>query len=166
MGLEESQLKPSGPIYGFANQPIRPKRIITLPITIGQGEHTTMVMADFLVVDQPTAYNAIIGRPLMKKTNMVSAVYCLTVKFSTPTGVGYIKADQATIRQCHIQAIHLSKQAVSKPEKVVTGDVLAIERNGSGIDIEDLDPREDYPKPEPVEQTGEISIRGKAEPPG
>ena len=35
MGLEESQLKPSGPIYGFANQPIRPKGIITLPITIG-----------------------------------------------------------------------------------------------------------------------------------
>ena len=35
MGLEESQLKSSGPIYGFANQPIRPKKIITLPITIG-----------------------------------------------------------------------------------------------------------------------------------
>ena len=87
----------------------------------------------------------------MKKTNIVSAVYCLTVKFPTPTGVGYIKADQATARQCHIQAIHLSKQAVTEPEKAVTGDVLAIERNGSGIDIEDLDPREDYPKPEPVE---------------
>ena len=81
MGLEESQLKPSGPIYDFANQPIWPKGIITLPITIGQGEHTTTVMADFLVVDQPSAYNAIIP---------------------TPTGVGYIKADQATARQCHI----------------------------------------------------------------
>ena len=102
MGLEKSQPKPSRPIYGFANQPIRPKRIITLPITIGQGEHTTTVMADFLVVDQSSAYNAIIGRPLMKKTNMVSIVYCLTIKFSTPTGVGYIKADQATARQCHI----------------------------------------------------------------
>ena len=61
MRLEESQLKPSGPIYGFANQPIRRKGIITLPITIGQGEHTTTVTADFLVVDQPSAYNAIIG---------------------------------------------------------------------------------------------------------
>ena len=151
MELEESQLKPSGPIYGIANQPIRPNGIITLPITIGQGEHTITVMADFLVVDQLSAYNAIIGRPLMKKTNMVSAVYCLTVKFPTPTEVGYIKTDQATARQCHIQAIHLSKQAVSEPEKVVTEDVLAIERDGSEIDIEDLDPREDYPKPEPVE---------------
>ena len=96
----------------------------------------------------------------MKKTNMVSVVYCFTVKFSTPTGVGYIKVNQATARQCHIQAIHLSKQAVSEPEKMVTGDVLAIERDGSRIDIEDLYPREDYPKPEPVEQTEEINISG------
>ena len=88
-------------------------------------------MVDFFVVDQPTAYNTIIGRPLMKKTNMVSVVYYLTVKFPTSMGVGYIKADQATARQCHIQAIHLSKQAMSEPKKVVTGDVLAIERNGS-----------------------------------
>ena len=119
------------------------------------------MMADFLVVDQPSAYNAIIGRPLMKKTNMVSAVYCLTVKFPTPTGVGYIKADQATARQCHIQAIHLSKQVVSESENMVTGDILAIERDGSGVNIEDLDPREDYPKPEPVEQTEQISISGE-----
>ena len=95
MRLDESQLKPSGPIYGFANQSIRPKRVITLPITIDQKEHTVTVMADFLVVDQPSAYNAIIRRPLMKKTNMVSTVYCLTVKFPTPTRVGYIKANQA-----------------------------------------------------------------------
>ena len=117
-------------------------------------------MVDFLVVDQPSAYNAIIGRPLMKKTNMISTVYCLTVKFPTPTGVEYIKVDQATTWLCHIQAIHLSKQAVTESEKTVTGDVLAIERNGSGIDIEDLDLREDYPKPEPVEQTEEINISG------
>ena len=117
-------------------------------------------MADFLVVDQPSAYNAIIGRLLMKKTNMVSAVYCLTVKFSTPTRVGYIKVDQATAQQCHIQVIHLSKQAVSEPEKAVIGDILAIERDGSRINIEDLDLREDYPKPEPVEQTEKINISG------
>ena len=42
-------------------------------------------------------------------------------------------------------------------EKVVTEDVLAIEPDGSG-DIEDLDPRKDYPKPEPVEQIEEINI--------
>ena len=74
-------------------------------------------MADFLVVDQPSTYNAIIERPLMKKTNMVSMVYCLTIKFPTPTGVEYIKANQAMARQCHIQVIHLSKQIVPEPKE-------------------------------------------------
>ena len=44
---------------------------------------------------------------------------------------------------------------------MVNGDVLAIERDGSGIDIEDLDSREDYPKPKPVEQTEEVNINGE-----
>ena len=88
---------------------------------------------------------------------MVSTVYCLTVKFPTLTKVGYIKTDQALARQCHIQAIHVSKQTVSELE-VVMGDVLSIERNGSEINIEDLDPRKDYPKPKPVEQKEEIDI--------
>ena len=91
MGLDESQLRPVGSIYGFFNQPIRAKGVITLPITIDQGEHTVTVMADFLVVDQPSAYNVIIGWPQMKKTNMITAVYCFIVKFSIPTGVRYIK---------------------------------------------------------------------------
>ena len=92
---------------------------------------------------------------------MVSAVYYLIVKFPIPTGVGYIKTDQAMARQCHIQAIHLSKQTVLELEETVTGDVLAIECDGSKINIEDLDPREDYPKPEPMEQTEEINISGE-----
>ena len=161
MRLDENQLKPIAPIYGFANQPIRAKRVIILPITIGQGEHTITEMVDFLVVDQPSTYNAIIDRPLIKKTKMVSAVYYLTVKFPTLTGVGYIKVDQAMARQCHIQSIHLSKQAVSEPGEVVTVDILAIERDGSGINVEGLDLKKGYPKPEPVEKTEGIEINGK-----
>ena len=38
-----------------------------------------------------------------------------------------------------------------EPENVVTGDILAIERDGSGINIEDLNLKENYPKPELVE---------------
>ena len=44
---------------------------------------------------------------------------------------------------------------------MVIWDILAIERDGFGIDVDGLDPREDYPKLEPVEQTEEIEISGK-----
>ena len=76
----------------------------------------------------------------MKKTNMVTAVYYLTVKFMTLTKIKYIKADQAMARQCHIQSLHLSKQTVPKQDKVVTWDILAIERDGSMIILDGLDP--------------------------
>ena len=66
-------------------------------------------------------------------------------------------------RQCHIQSIHLSKQVIPKLEEVVTKDILAIERDGSRIDVDDLDSREDYPKLEPVEQTEEIEISDKSQ---
>ena len=44
---------------------------------------------------------------------------------------------------------------------MVTGDVLAIERNGFMVFLANLDPREDYPKPKLVETTVKVSIRGE-----
>ena len=159
MGLDESLLRPTGPVYGFANQPIGVKGLITLPVTLGQGENKVTIPADFLVVDLPSAYNAIIGRPLMKQTSMVTAVYCLTVKFPTPTGVGYIKANQATARQCHLQSLQLSQQIAGTLGTDLSGDVLAIEQLSDPIiPLEELDPREDYLKPEPVEQTQDVRL--------
>ena len=117
-------------------------------------------MADFLVIDQPSAYNAIISRLLMKKTNMVTTIYCLTIKFLTLIGIGYIKVDQAMAWHCHIQSLHLSKQAVLELDKVVTWDILAIERDGSMIMLDGLDQKKDYPKPESIEQIEEIHISG------
>ena len=137
------------------------KRVIKLPIIIGQGEHTVTIMANFLVIDQSLAYNIIISRPLTKKTNTVIMVYCLTVKFLTPTRIRYTKVDQATARQCHIQSLHLSKQVVLELDKVVTWDILAIECDGSMIMLDGLDSREDYHKPGLIEQTEEIQSSGE-----
>ena len=44
---------------------------------------------------------------------------------------------------------------------MITKDILAIKLNGSEINVDDLDPRENYPKPEPVEQIKKIEISGK-----
>ena len=71
----------TGSIYGFANQPIRVKGLINLPVTLGMGDNVVTMEAKFLIIDQPLAYNSIIGRLLMKKTSMVIAMYYLTIKF-------------------------------------------------------------------------------------
>ena len=43
MSLDENQLRPAGSIYGFVNQPIREKGVITLLITIGQSKQTIKI---------------------------------------------------------------------------------------------------------------------------
>ena len=87
---------------------------------------------------------------------MITTVYYLTVKFSTPTKIGYTKANQATTRQFHFQSLQLSRQAIVKPTEVVTRDVLAIEWDGYGITLDNPDLWEENPKPELVERIKEV----------
>ena len=94
MNLDESLLRLARPIYGFANQLIKVKRLINLLITLGMRGNVVTNKAKFLIVDQPSTYNAIISQPLMKKTIMVTIVYCLTIKFPISIKVGYVKANR------------------------------------------------------------------------
>ncbi|XP_021757975.1 uncharacterized protein LOC110723011 [Chenopodium quinoa] len=55
----------SYPVIGFNGSSIRPEGSIVLPIRLGDGPTTRDVMAEFLVVNVPSAYNAIIGRPII-----------------------------------------------------------------------------------------------------
>ena len=96
------------PIYRVANQLIPIKATITLSITFGDSKHTMTTMVHFLVVDQPSAYNIILRRPLIKKINMVTTVYCLTVKFPTQIRIGYMRSNQKTASQCHLPSIKLA----------------------------------------------------------
>ena len=84
----------------------------------------------------------------MKKTNMITIVYYLTIKFLTPTKIRYVKANQATARQCHLQSLQLSNKAMTKLTEVIARDVLAIgQRVGKDITLDSLDLREEYIKP-------------------
>ena len=48
-----------------------------MSVVLGQRDNKVIVSTEFLVVNLPSAYNAIIGIPLMKKTSMVTTIYCL-----------------------------------------------------------------------------------------
>ncbi|GAV58506.1 hypothetical protein CFOL_v3_02039, partial [Cephalotus follicularis] len=58
------QLKPvKTPLIGFAGETIHPLRSIKLSVVAGMAPCQTQVEMTFLVVDTPSPYNAIIGRP-------------------------------------------------------------------------------------------------------
>ena len=60
---------------------------------------------EFLVVDCLSAYNVIIGRPTLNKLRAVTLTYHLLVRFPTKHGIGELKGDQATARECYFASL-------------------------------------------------------------
>ncbi|GAV60165.1 hypothetical protein CFOL_v3_03696, partial [Cephalotus follicularis] len=59
-----NQLKPvKTPLVGFAGETIHPLGSINLSVVAGTAPRQTQVEMTFLVVDTPSPYNAIVGRP-------------------------------------------------------------------------------------------------------
>jgi hypothetical protein len=50
-------------------------------------------MVNFLVVDHPSAYDAIVGRPTLNKLGAITSTHHLKMKFPTNNGVREIKED-------------------------------------------------------------------------
>ncbi|GAV71982.1 hypothetical protein CFOL_v3_15471, partial [Cephalotus follicularis] len=62
--ISVDQLKPvKTPLVGFAGEMVNPLGAIDLSVVAGTAPRQTQVQMTFLVVDRPSPYNAIIGRP-------------------------------------------------------------------------------------------------------
>ena len=62
-------------------------------------------MADFLIIDQPSAFNVVLGRPSLRELKAITSIYHLLMKFPMRHGVGKVKGDQQEVRQCYHQAV-------------------------------------------------------------
>ncbi|GAV90174.1 hypothetical protein CFOL_v3_33583, partial [Cephalotus follicularis] len=62
--ISVDQLKPvKTPLVGFAGEMVNPLGAIDLSVVAGMAPRQTQVQMTFFVVDRPSPYNAIIGRP-------------------------------------------------------------------------------------------------------
>jgi hypothetical protein len=106
MKLDKEKLRPMGALLvGFTGDKICPVGIVTLPITIGTYPKQVSKTVDFLVVDCPSAYNAIIERPTLNRLRAVTSTYHLLLKFPTEHGVGEVRGDQITARECYLASL-------------------------------------------------------------
>ncbi|XP_059436327.1 uncharacterized protein LOC132169285 [Corylus avellana] len=102
MGVDRDRIQPfDSPLVGFAREQVQPMGLISLSVTVGTGPRQSTTMVDFLVIDRPSTYNAIIGRPSLNKLKAVTSTYHLMMKFPTEEGVGEVKGDQAAARKCY-----------------------------------------------------------------
>ncbi|XP_060967074.1 uncharacterized protein LOC133035241 [Cannabis sativa] len=111
MGLHEKDLRPiTLSIYGFTGDVIASKGMIKLPITLGTALVVAKSMADFAVIDQYLAYNAVIGRSFLKGMKIVTSIYHLTMKFPTPAGIGSVRGIQSESQECYNTAVKLAEK--------------------------------------------------------
>ncbi|KAL0313284.1 UNVERIFIED_CONTAM: hypothetical protein Sradi_5727700 [Sesamum radiatum] len=75
-------------LYRFAGEVVHSRGMISLPLTMGEGATRKTYMLKFLVVDVPSAYNVILGRPTLNAFQVVISIYHMKIKFPTPGGVG------------------------------------------------------------------------------
>ncbi|XP_057488761.1 uncharacterized protein LOC130774714 [Actinidia eriantha] len=72
----------------------------------------TTVWQDFIVVDCPSPYNAILFRSTLESVKAITSTYHLKLKFPTPTGIGEIRGDQKVARQCFISAMKVEASSI------------------------------------------------------
>ena len=88
-------------LVSFTRDWVVPKGIIKLTIIVGTYPAQVSKEIDFLMVDCPSTYNVILGRPTLNKLRAATLTYYLKVKFPTSHGIGEINGDQVLVRKCY-----------------------------------------------------------------
>ncbi|XP_065039398.1 uncharacterized protein LOC135673926 [Musa acuminata AAA Group] len=140
LGLARENLSPMcSALTGFTGDSISPLGAITLPLTLGTPPRSKTVMTTFLVVDLPTAYNAILGRPTLNKVRAVVSTYYQTIKFPTRAGVGELTGSPRESRRCYLTSVTLDKRARTEASQEDPRETKKLtphpEPRGSTVDI-------------------------------
>ena len=108
--LDLKRLQPfKSPLVSFSRDRIYPKGTISLRVITGTHPPQITKQVDFLIVDCPSSYNVILGRPTLNQLKVANSTYCLKVKFPTLHGIGEIREDQLLARECY-QVVLASKE--------------------------------------------------------
>ncbi|GMN63466.1 hypothetical protein TIFTF001_032543 [Ficus carica] len=93
-------------LYRFVGECVRAAGLICLSITIGDGQEKTTRIVEFLVVNKPSVYNVIFGRPTLNAPKAVVLTYHLAMKFPTPNGVRIFKRNQERARKFYVEVVN------------------------------------------------------------
>ena len=102
LGIGREKLEPvSTHLRGFSGEKVLPLGSIQLVLTLGDPPCQAMTTVRFLVVDAPSAYNMLLGRPSLNAIKAISSAYHMMIKFPTISGVGMVRGDQRVARECY-----------------------------------------------------------------
>ena len=140
MGIGRERLEPVNThLRGFSGEKVLPLGSIQLVLTLGEPPCQATTTARFLIVDAPSAYNMLLGRPSLNAIKANPSAYHLMIKFPTANGVGMVRGDQRVARECY---------STSMKQKAV-----------DNVYMNELDMRDEVlTRPEPSEELEPVSL--------
>ena len=101
MGIGKEKLEPVNThLRGFSGEKVLPLGSIQLVLTLGEPPCQATTTTRFPIVDAPSAYNMLLGRPSLNAIKAIPSAYHMIIKFPTVHGVGMVRGDQRVAREC------------------------------------------------------------------
>ena len=98
MKTDESNIcRCSTVLVGFSGEQKFTVRDIAFPVYTGRIN----LNVNFAVLDSPSAYNTILGRPWIHKMRAVPSTFYQVIRFPTKWGIKEIKGEQSISRECY-----------------------------------------------------------------
>ena len=140
MGIGMEKLEPvSTHLRGFFGDKVLSLGSIHLVLTLGDSPCQATTAVKFLIVDAPSAYNMLLGRPSLNSIKTIPSAYHMMIKFPTTGGVGMVRGDQRVARECY---------SASMNQKAV-----------DNVYIDELDMRDEVnTRPEPSEELEPVQL--------
>ena len=140
MGIGREKLEPVNThLRGFSGEKVLPLGSIQLVLTLGEPPCQATTTARFLIVDAPSVYNMLLGRPSLNAIKAIPSAYHMIIKFPTMHGVGMVRGDQRVARECYIASMK--------------------QREVDNVNIDELDIRDEVlTRPEPSEELEPVSL--------
>ena len=140
MGIGREKQEPVNThLRGFSAEKVLPLGSIQLVLTFGDPPCQATTTTKFLIVDAPSAYNMLLGRPSLNALKATPSAYHMMIKFPTINGVGMVRGDQRVAREC---------SSASMKQKAV-----------ENVYMDELDMRDEVlTRPEPSEELEPVSL--------
>ena len=107
MGIGREKLDPvNACLRGFPGERVLTLGSVQLVLTLGDLPCQATTMVRFLIVDTPSAYNMLLGRPSPNAIRAFPSAYHKVIKFPTINGVGMVRGNQHIARECYSASIN------------------------------------------------------------
>ena len=105
-GIGRENLEPvNAHLRGFSDERILTLGSVQLVLNQGDPPCQATMLTKFLIVEAPSAYNMLLGRPSLNAIRAVLSAYHMVFKFPTENGVGKARRDQRIARECYLESM-------------------------------------------------------------